>query len=264
MIRSPVSNAFMYGENPQGLVENRVVAGLARSFRERLGRELCSRCEFVCNRGGIIGDGGFRIKSLVEAGADLSFKGCSGGNTALMMLIQAGKLDLIHLFLLHDVPVTLTNTKGQTPLTLTQQILSKTPPTSIMPWHDLLSQITKLTQTQTQKIQAQNSARTQANANHRERQRHLSATNQTNRTNAQNRRQALGGGGVDQDVLRRGLGTLEGNGRGYFPSLFALQFQGSVPEPSVSFADLEKRERRRLDWILKGIGLFVLVYFLIA
>lgn len=86
MIRSPVSNAFMYGENPQGLVENRVVAGLARSFRERLGRELCSRCEFVCNRGGIIGDGGFRIKSLVEAGADLSFKGCSGGNTALMMV----------------------------------------------------------------------------------------------------------------------------------------------------------------------------------
>jgi len=210
-------------------------------------------------RGGI-GDGGFRIKSLVEAGADLSLKGCSGGNTALMMLIQAGQLDLIHLFLLHDVPVTLTNDKGQTPLNLTQQILSKTPPTSIMPWHDLLSQITKLTQTQTQKIQAQNSARTQANAHHRERQRHLSATNQTNR-NAQNRRQPVG---VDQDVLRRGLGTLEANGRGYFPSLFALQFQGSVPEPSASFADLEKRERRRLDWILKGIGFFVLVYFLIA
>jgi len=210
-------------------------------------------------RGGF-SDGGFRIKSLVEAGADLSLKGCSGGNTALMMLIQAGQLDLVHLFLLHDVPVTLTNDEGQTPLNLTQQILSKTPPTSIMPWHDLLSQITKLTQTQTQKIQAQNSARTQANAHHRERQRHLSATNQTNR-NAQNRRQPVG---VDQDVLRRGLGTLEANGRGYFPSLFALQFQGSVPEPSASFADLEKRERRRLDWILKGIGFFVLVYFLIA
>jgi len=100
MIRSPVSNAFMHGENPRGVIENRVVAGLARSFREQLGRELCSRCEFVYNKspgssegdwGGVlyrrvIGDGGFRIKSLVEAGADLSLKECSGGNTAFMMV----------------------------------------------------------------------------------------------------------------------------------------------------------------------------------
>jgi len=263
----------MHGENPRGLVENRVVAGLARSFREQLGRELCGRCEFICygNTGskwngephrGVIGDGGFRIKSLVEAGADLSLKGCSGGNTALMMLIQAGKLDLIHLFLLHDVPVTITNDDGQTPLNLAQYILSKTPPASIMPWHDLLSQITKLHQTQTQKIQAQESARTRANAHHRQRQRHLSATNQNNiNDNAAHQQQQPV---VDQEVLRRGLGTLEANGQGYFPSLFALQFQGSVPEPSASFRDLEVREKRRLDWLLKGIGIFVLAYFLIA
>ena len=307
----------MHGENPRGLVENRVVAGLARSFREQLGRELCGRCEFICygNTGskwngvphrGVIGDGGFRIKSLVEAGADLSLKGCSGGNTALMMvrllyftrssslamnivhsylstislymylyyinqnqcvtdiiqLIQAGKLDLIHLFLLHDVPVTITNDDGQTPLNLAQYILSKTPPASIMPWHDLLSQITKLHQTQTQKIQAQESARTRANAHHRQRERHLSATNQNNiNDNAAHQQQQPV---VDQEVLRRGLGTLEANGQGYFPSLFALQFQGSVPEPSASFRDLEVREKRRLDWLLKGIGIFVLAYFLIA
>lgn len=267
----------MHGENPQGLVENRVVAGLARNFRERLGRELCGRCELVCTLStggsegnwngeqhrGVIGDGGFRIKSLVEAGADLSLKGCSGGNTALMMLIRAGKLDLINVFLLHDAPVTITNDDGETPLNLAQHILSKTPPTSIMPWHDLISQVTKLHQTQTQKIQAQDSARTRANAHHRERQRHLSVTNENNIYDnaAQNRRRQPV---VDQEVLRRGLGTLEANGRGYFPSLFALQFQGSVPGPSASFAELEARERRRLDWILKGIGFFVLVYFLIA
>lgn len=93
MIRSPVSNAFMHGDSPGGLVENRVVAGLARSYRENLGRELCNRCDFIHTRVTkdgvschVIGDGGFRIKSLVEAGADLSLKACPGGNTAFMMV----------------------------------------------------------------------------------------------------------------------------------------------------------------------------------
>jgi len=194
---------------------------------------------------------------LVEAGADLSLKGCSGGNTAFMMLIQSRKIDLIKLFLLHDVPVTFTNNDGHTPLDLAQQILSDTTPTSKMNWHDLISQITKLHRSQTQKIKAQNSARTRANLQHRERQRVLSATND----NAARRRQQPI---IDQDMLRHGLGTLEANGRGYFPSLAALQFQGSVPEPSASFADVERRERRRLDWILRGVGCCVLFYFLIA
>ena len=62
---------------------------------------------------------------------------------------------------------------------------------------------------------------------------------------------------------QRGVGTLE-DGIGYFPSLAALQFQSSIPGPSPSIAQYEKREKERLDRILKIVGVIVLLYFLFS
>ena len=62
---------------------------------------------------------------------------------------------------------------------------------------------------------------------------------------------------------QHGLGRLE-VGVGYFPSLAALQFQSSTPEPTQSVAEYENKENERLDRILKCIGMIVLIYFLLS
>ena len=98
MIRSPVTNAYFEGGGDEGggggwerlmaLVENKAIAALSRQYREKLGTELCARCNAVWDHNGnnsdVLGDGGMRIRGLVEAGADLGMKLCDGGNTAFM------------------------------------------------------------------------------------------------------------------------------------------------------------------------------------
>ena len=64
-------------------------------------------------------------------------------------------------------------------------------------------------------------------------------------------------------VGMRGLGTMD-EGWGFFPSLFALQFQNSVPPPSASVADLEEKEKRRLQASLYLVALLVFFYFIIS
>jgi hypothetical protein len=89
------------------------------------------------------------------------------------------------------------------------------------------------------------------NVRHRERQRTLAANARSNSNTDNN--------GTNQ----RGLGRLE-DGVGYFPSMAALQFQSSIPGPSPSVAQYEKKEKERLDRILKTVGAIVLVYFLLS
>ena len=100
MIRSPVTNAYFEGGGGEGgggsdggrellmaLAENKAIAALARQYREKLGTELCARCNAVLKYNGepeVLGDGGIRIRGLVEAGADLGLRLCDGGNTAFM------------------------------------------------------------------------------------------------------------------------------------------------------------------------------------
>ena len=83
---------------------------------------------------------------------------------------------------------------------------------------------------------------------HRERQRTLAVNARNNRNNTNQ---------------QHGLGRLEA-GIGYFPSLAALQFQSSIPEPTQSVAEYENKEKERLDRILKFIGMIVLIYFLLS
>jgi hypothetical protein len=44
--------------------------------------------------------------------------------------------------------------------------------------------------------------------------------------------------------------------------LAALQFQSSIPAPSPSLAEYEKREKERMNRILKSVGFIVLAFFL--
>ena len=143
-LRSPVTNAYMetsvsipnhHGSQPgsstesfpcTALIENKVIAAMTHAFREKLGIELCRRCQRILTKKSlfsryfdsssslgldvedgrssssssslqkdiltnghqdvIIGDEQDQIKALIEGGADLSIRGCYKGSTALMMV----------------------------------------------------------------------------------------------------------------------------------------------------------------------------------
>ena len=116
-IRSPVTNAYMSigtnGDTTTGttnsatstsittIVENKAVVAMVQNAREELGKQLCQYCESIWRYTNninninaqneipmdqVLGDGGFRIRGLVEAGADLGLRECTGGHSALMMV----------------------------------------------------------------------------------------------------------------------------------------------------------------------------------
>jgi len=214
-------------------------------------------------------------------------------------LIQARELDLVNYILRHDPPITITNEKGQTCLDVAQRtfrdfdsdkaghdstggifnllsgpfsrrVTTNTSDEVIdlesqsdidhdvrrrvkMNWHQLIDELTRRNKLELENMAAQADARLQANAQHRDRQRALAADA---------RARVVSGLDAANGMVQRGLGTLD-EGWGYFPSLAALQFQQSIPPPSASFADVENKERRRLEFIVKTIGCLVFVCFLL-
>jgi hypothetical protein len=116
-----------------------------------------------------------------------------------------------------------------------------------MAWTDLLKDVEERAMIEIQRKQQQEQHREDRNTQQRERQRFLANEARNNAAMYRN------GTVINGTLIRNGLGSLE-EGYGYFPSLVALQFQGSVPPPSASFADVELAERDRLRYILKWLG----------
>ena len=251
-IRSPVSNAYMEG-NVMGLVVNKTVADIARHFRENLGRELGLFVEAIHGLGLGLGDGGFRIRNLVEMGADLNVKG-QGGDTTFMTLIRKGQLEMVQFFLSHDVSVTIVNDDGLSSIDLIQREIREG---NSRGWNNILKDVERKAQIEIEKKQQQEEARNENNAELRERQRVLA--DEARNITAMNRNGTV----IDGTLIQNGLGSLE-EGYGYFPSLLALQFQGSIPPPSASFAELEERERKRLEYIVKWISGIVFVIWILG
>lgn len=259
-VRSPITNAYIdVSKNGMILVENKAVAGMARFHQERLGEELCLRCQAVWDNGlEAIGDNGFRIKGLVEAGADLSAKGCQGGNTAFMALLQSTlftaekqseeiKFELLNYFLAHNVPVSLINDEGKDCVTIADEILSNIGNSSPIPaYQKLLKQLKQRTKNEEKQRKAQSEARNELNNEHRERQRVL-AENARNRTSTD-----------DNDTS---LGRMNGGAWGYFPALPILLFQGNVPDPPASYANEEMVEKERLQFIVRCTALIVFIFW---
>lgn len=264
-IRSPVTNAYMDLEaSGTMLVENKAVVGMARNHREKLGEELCLRCQAVRDEApGSLGDEGFRIKGLIEAGADLALKGCAGGNTAFMSLLLSNfeqhnvgvKFDLLNYFLVHNVPVSLVNDEGKNCIEHTEELIaaaSDRDRSAATPYHQLLEQLQQRSKIELERKRAQSEARNEYNSEERERQRVLTENARNHDT-------------VDEDGVLVGnmLGRME-NGWGFFPCLAALQFQGNIPEAPASFLEEENREKKKLKLILRSASLIVFVFFLVS
>eukprot|EP00956_Cyclotella_meneghiniana_P005809 scaffold7557_cov68-Cyclotella_meneghiniana.AAC.6 len=255
--RSPVTNSLLEDTSIDRLVSNLAVSSMATLHREKLGGVLLTICEGVKRRGGRCRDGGVRVEGLVDAGADVNVRG-DGGNTPLHSLIQSGNINLAIHLVNHDANVTLTNDAGIDCIASAEEMLQNIQQrrtnnecqATVDEWRVFIEELKRKEALEKARIEARDRARNQANDEHRELQRTLAANSRSN-FNQNN--------GTNQ----RGLGTLE-DGIGYFPSLAALQFQSSIPGPSPSVAQYEKREKERLDRILKIVGGIILLYFLFS
>lgn len=264
--RSPVTNSFLTSTT-DALLPNLAVGSLATAHREKLGVQLLSICQGVQKRQRYdIAGVSVRVEGLLDAGAEANGRG-EGGNTPLHLLIQSREIQLSTLLLNHDADVTIVNDAGLDCVATAEQALSQQqqlqqqqqqkdslantinngPP--LEEWNDFIQELKRRETLAKAQHEARNRARRQANEEHRERQETLAANARSD-----------GGGNVS---TQGGLGRLE-DGIGYFPSLVALQFQSSIPEPSLSLAEHEKQEKERMNRILKTVGLIVLAFFLLT
>jgi len=253
-VRSPVTNSYMEGD-VMNLVANKAVADMARHYRERIGKQLCLHVQAISGSSSNLdgGDGGFRIRNLVEMGADLSVK-AANGNTAFMALVQKGQFGLIQFFLSLDLPLTNVNEEGLGCVDFIQREIRQGGSSE---WTEILHSVQEKIQVEIANKLQQEQARDENNARQRERQRVFA--DEARNTAAMNRNGTV----INGTLIQNGLGSLE-EGYGHFPSLLALQFQGNIPLPSASFAEVEHRERKRLDEILKWVGGLVLIFWLLA
>ncbi len=266
--RSPVTNSFLTSTT-DALLPNLAVGSMATAHREKLGAQLLSICQGVQKRrllqqeqgaieGYDISGVSVRVEGLLDAGAEANGRG-EGGNTPLHLLIQSREIQLSTLLLNHDADVTIVNDAGLDCVATAEQALSQQqqqkdtlanindPP--LEEWNDFIQEIKRRETLEKARHEARNRARRQANEEHRERQETLAANARSD------------GGGIVS--TQGGLGRLE-DGCGYFPSLVALQFQSSIPEPSPSLAEHENQEKERMNRILKTVGLIVLAFFLLT
>ena len=167
-------------------------------------------------------------------------------------MIQARNITLANQLLNHEASVCNTNDAGLDCIATAEQTFSEirndnNTATKTEEWNDFIQELKRRETVEKARLEARDRARSQANDEHRERQRTLAANARTNAG----------------DSNQGGLGRM-GEGVGYFPSLATLQFQSSIPGPSPSVAEYENKEKERLNTILKWMCFIVLVYFLFS
>lgn len=250
--RSPVTNEIMKSRN---LIPNRNISAMALAHREKLGRMVLQICQQIRKQDGRCDDNGDRLNALLDAGADPAMRDTSGkGETPLHHLVLAGRVDLANVLLRHHVSVLPVDEDGKSAIDVTQKMRDRnTGDKSTSEWTSLIKELRRRAAVEKEQEEARTRARERSNEEHRERQREL----------AEAERERSRYGNNAGGTIRGSLGTLE-EGWGYFPSLAALQFQGSIPPPSPSIANWERREKRRLDLVLKSVAAVVVLYLFLC
>ena len=250
--RSPVTNEIMKSRN---LIPNRNISAMALAHREKLGRMVLQICQQIRKQDGRCDDNGDRLNALLDAGADPAMRDTSGkGETPLHHLVLAGRVDLANVLLRHHVSVLPVDEDGKSAIDVTQKMRDRnTGDKSTSEWTSLIKELRRRAAVEKEQEEARTRARERSNEEHRERQREL----------AEAERERSRYGNNAGGTIRGSLGTLE-EGWGYFPSLAALQFQGSIPPPSPSIATWERREKRRLDLVLKSVAAVVVLYLFLC
>jgi len=289
IIRSPLTSDIL---TSQKIIPNRAIQNLAKEYREKLGTELLMRCYVLYrkrivdggnNNANPVGDDGKRIAALLDAGADTSMRFTSQlagdflgvnlfstidieegghgmanqeieGSTALLLLIQSRQfLNLCRIFLDHDASVLVPNEQGKTCLEAAEEIISsmgRNNSTQKHKWVQLIEEIKRKAELEKEKLEQLRERRTSENRRNRDVQAQRSRLATAARNNNNNN---------NQNTIRSELGVLE-DGWGYFPSLVALQFQSSIPQPPSSISVYEQNEKLRHKRIMT-ILFSILVFF---
>ncbi len=309
-VRSPVTNAYMDTRHALTVVPNKVACDMAGQFREKLGMELLRYVHAIPIPSHIpihnedlndeddefeLGDGGFRIRNLVEMGADLSLidiintdTGTTDSQThsAFEWLIKKRQLELAQFLLSHDrssgngdATSNINNINRSLSVIKSVDIVKEVIQNMTMrmtikynsiiqvqirAWKEFLTELEQRAETEVESKRRREEARNVHNVQQRERQRALASDHARNIA-------AMGGGPggengtvINGTVIQNGLGDLNNEGMGgFFPSLAALQFQATVPPPPPSFAEAEEKQREKLDFIVKCTsGLILLMWLL--
>lgn len=199
-----------------------------------------------------LGDKGFRIKNILEIGADLSV--CIDGETAFEVLIKKGRVKLLQLLLGHDANLSVLSKSNEMVEMIKKKIEHNEDQRE---WRDILRKVEERIQLEFERKQRQDEARNQYNLEQRNRQRELA--NEARTVGAMSRNGTV----INGSLIQNGLGELE-DGIGYFPSLSALQFQGNVPPPPASFAEYELKEQKRLNFIIKCMTGAIMILWLLC
>lgn len=288
IIRSPLTSDIL---TSQKIILNRAIQNLAKEYREKLGTELLMRCYVLYrkrivhggNNANPLGDDGKRIAALLDAGADTSMRFTSQlasdflgvnlfsatdieegghgmanqeieGSTALLLLIQSRQfLNLCRIFLDHDASVLVPNEQGKTCLEAAEEVISlmgRNNSTQKHEWGQLIEEIKRKAELEKEKLEQLRDRRTSENRRNRDVQAQRSRLATAARNNNNNN---------NQNTIRSELGVLE-DGWGYFPSLVALQFQSSIPQPPSSISVYEQNEKLRHKRIMT-ILFSILVFF---
>jgi len=249
-----VTNEIMKGRS---LVPNRNISTMALAHREELGNRLLRICRRIRQLDGRCDDGGDRIELLLDAGADPAIRDNAGaGQTALHHLIRAGRADLARILLRHAGSVLAVDESGESAADAAEKMTGQSTKnqSAVSEWYDLAKELRRRAKIEKEREDARARARERSNEEHRERQRELAADE---------RERSRAGAATAGGAIRGGLGSLE-EGWGYFPSLSALQFQDSIPPPSPSLADWERREKKRLDLVLRSVAAVVVLYLILC
>ena len=251
-IRSPVTNAYMEESSVMRFVKNKAVADMTRHLREELGTHLCKFVDVIDGVNGTLGDGGFRIRCFVDMSADLSIKGANG-NTAIMALVVKDQADLVQYILnIHeDLNLTVENDEGLRCIDLIKERINITKRKG--EWKKIQEQVEHKMRLEEEHIRRQNELRDHTNERERQRQRVLAEDARNNNAPANG----------NNGPIPAGLGTLDTEGVGFFPSLVALQFQGNIPPPPPTFAEAEEKEKARLQYLLKVTGVIAFLFLIV-
>lgn len=294
-VRSPVTNAYMDASvttsisttstssngnistngHSSSLIPNKIVADMTKHFKEQLGQELCHRVRaFV--QSGLLQDDGFRITSLIEMGADLTMRikihdddddRIVAGDSAFMACIRMQHLRLCQVFVQHHVPVvSIVNHKGETCIDILNTILLSSSSSSTTrtndskhPWVEMLKQLNYKASIEKEETIQLEQQRELFNQRQRQRQEVLAHESR----NIVNRHVSSSSTIPFTSMMQNGLGSLE-EGHGFYPSLVALQFQGSIPPPPATFAQIEYEEKSRLYTILKSTTVCVFLLWILC
>ena len=212
--RSPVTNETVPS---QSLYSNYALRKIIQYRRQKLGQALVELCSHIGESGCFE-----NVKALLVQKADVNCRDESG-NTPIILGAASGQVNLVEELITYGANILKTNTDGKTALDIAREVGDD----------QVISLVQEETESQQNRLEIENSERL-------ERRRRREETDRMGEHGGQEEEDA----GPEEPLFPHSVGnwTID-HGRGFFPSLFALQYQhlkvsdaaeASQPESHVS------------------------------